>query len=320
MAGVCIVIKSNFRPVRAYMAGVTLLAEVALMIVVLEVTGYTRDLKFVGERIVAVAAIASLIGVLAIQRKVRIAAVIEAGVGPISRIVAVVTFFSAAPVVGVIFSMASETGCRCILKSLDLVTIQAGSLLVLPEQRIVGGVMIKLDNLPVRWRMAIGTCCAHSIVMNVVLLVARITVTGCIAKFFFCDMAIGTGNFVVLAQQVEVGKSVVEGVFFQFYDVGIASFMICMAVCAGVFAGSIKQAVETDSTFDIEGDIFMAIKAQGTLIAALKGRMAGRAFRFDFSMTLNHFSRHDQRLDAGGVAGLCIEESESHDKSSEGNP
>lgn len=60
--------------------------------------------------------------------------------------------------------------------------------------------MIKLDILPVRWRMAIGACFAHSIVMNVVLLVAGITVIGCIAKLFCCDMAIGTGNFVVLAQ------------------------------------------------------------------------------------------------------------------------
>jgi hypothetical protein len=115
------------------MAGIALLAEVALMVVVFEVTGYTSDLQFVGERIVAVAAIASLIGVLAIQREVRIAAVIEAGVSPIRRIVAVVTFLSTASVVRVIFRMASVTGSRCILKCLVLVTIQTGSLLVLPE-------------------------------------------------------------------------------------------------------------------------------------------------------------------------------------------
>jgi hypothetical protein len=168
--------------------------------------------------------------------------------------------------------------------------------------------------------MAIDAFLAHSIIMNVVLLVAGITVTGRIAKFFFCDMAIGTGDYAVLAQQVEVGNSGVERVFFQFHDVGIASFKISMAVRAGVFAGSIKQAVESDGTFDIKGNIFMAIKAQGTLIATLKSRMAGGAFRLEFSMTLNHFSRHDQCLDAGGAAGLCIEESESHDKSSEGNP
>lgn len=133
MTGVCIVIKSYFRPILAYMAGIALFAKVSLVIVVFKMTGYTSDLQFIGERIVTMAAITSLIGVLSIQWKVRIAAVIEAGVSPIRRIVAVVTLFSAAPVVRVIFRMASVTGGRCILKSLVFVAIQAANLLMLPE-------------------------------------------------------------------------------------------------------------------------------------------------------------------------------------------
>jgi hypothetical protein len=42
----------------------------------------------------------------------------------------VVTLLAAAPVMGVILSMASITGRRRILKRLDLMTIQAGDFLV----------------------------------------------------------------------------------------------------------------------------------------------------------------------------------------------
>lgn len=60
--------------------------------------------------------------------------------------------------------------------------------------------MIKFDLQPVCWRVAIDTDCAHGIVVNVVFLVTGITVSRCIAKFFFRDMAVGTDNLSMLAQ------------------------------------------------------------------------------------------------------------------------
>lgn len=81
--------------------------------------------------------------------------------------------------------------------------------------------------------------------------------------------------------------------------------MVGMTIGAGMFAGLIEQAVEAGSLFDIEGDLCMAIEAKGTLIATVESGVAGGALRFDLRMTLDHFSRHDECLNAGGVAWVC---------------
>jgi hypothetical protein len=165
--------------------------------------------------------------------------------------------------------------------------------------------MIKFDLQPVCWRVAIGADRAHGVVVNVVLLVTGITVCRRIANPLFCNMAVGTDDFSVLSQQLEISKCMVERFLIQLDDVGVPSFMIGMAIGAGVFPGVFEQTMEADSSLDIDGDLFMAVEAQGALIATVESLVAGGTLRFEFRMALDHLPWHDERFNAGSIAGLA---------------
>lgn len=127
MAGVGIVIERHPGPILAYVTGRALFAEITVVIVVFKVTGNAGGIEFVGERVFAVAAITGFLGMLPIQRKLRITAMIKTCIGPVSRFMAVVTFLAAASVMRVILGMTSITGRVRISEGLIFVTIQAGN-------------------------------------------------------------------------------------------------------------------------------------------------------------------------------------------------
>jgi hypothetical protein len=118
-------------------------------------------------------------------------------------------------------------------------------------------------------------------------------------------MAVGTDDLSVLSQQLEISKCMVERFLIQLDDVGVPSFMIGMAIGAGVFPGVFEQTMEADSLLDIDGDLFMAVEAQGALIATVESLVAGGTLRFEFRMALDHFPWHDERFNAGSIAGLA---------------
>jgi hypothetical protein len=67
---------------------------------------------------------------------------------------------------------------------------------------------------------------------------------------------------------------------------------------AGVARVSV-QAVKTGSRVYIDGDVLVAIKAQGTLFGALELGVAGIAVLFVFRMTFYDLTGHNQRFYLG---------------------
>lgn len=98
--------------------------EVAVVRVVLLVTGNAGSLESVRKRIVAVAAGAVEIGMATRQSEQRVAIVIEGGVRPINCVVATVALVTTAPVMRIIFLVATHAGGRRILECRVGVTIE----------------------------------------------------------------------------------------------------------------------------------------------------------------------------------------------------
>lgn len=100
--------------------------------------------------------------------------------------------------------------------------------------------MVEFDVGPRHSGVAIGTLGAHRVAMDIVCLVAGITVRGGIAMLATGFVAFTALRFPVLAEQRKVGEFMVEGVFVELHDIGIPAFMIGMTgrtagiACVGI--------------------------------------------------------------------------------------
>lgn len=200
VAGVFLMIEMHIGPAAAGVTGLAALSEMTLVIVVFPVAGDARHVEFVGERVVAVAAIAILLRMLAIQWEIRIAIVIEARIVPAPRVVAVAALVAAAAIVRIVFRMAVVAFSRRILKRIVGMAVQALGLLVLADQRIIGGVVIELDIVPFHRGVAVAAGRPQRLAVRVMFFVAGIAVAGRIAMFLVLRVARGTLALGMLAE------------------------------------------------------------------------------------------------------------------------
>lgn len=309
-------IEANVGPAAAVVAGFASFAEVAFVVVVLQVAGDTCHIKFIGERVLAVAAIAVLFGMLAVQHEIRIAIVIEARVVPAFRAVTVAAIVAATALVCIVLGMAVVALGRRVLEGIVLMAVQASGLQVFANQRITGRIMIEFDVLPLHRRMTIATHFAKRSAMRIVFFVTRVAIAGRVAVLFVFGVARGAIVFGVFAEQRKVREIVIEGILVEVYDVGIATLVIGMALHTGHVPGSPDPSVEACRFFDVCSDVLVAVKAQRALFASLEFLMAQGALAFILRMTLDHFPRHDQGFDLG-MSRVVSEYRQSHNYSSE---
>ena len=121
-----IVIESCRVPRFTAVARTTVVAAMPFVIIVFEVTTDTSHIHDIVERVFAVTVGAGQGRVLKLERKVRVAAVIEAGVVPGTGVVAILTLFTAASLVRIILGVTAVTSGRRILMCLISVTVSAG--------------------------------------------------------------------------------------------------------------------------------------------------------------------------------------------------
>ena len=108
---------------------------------------------------------------------------VETGVLPTGRIVAIAAFVTAAASVGVVFGVTTEAGGRRVREPVVCMTVETGRLLVLSDQRKPGRVMIELDIFPVRRGVTITANRAHRFAVRIVVPMTGIAVRGCVTVF-----------------------------------------------------------------------------------------------------------------------------------------
>jgi hypothetical protein len=74
----------------------------------------------------------------------------------------------------------------------------------------------------------------------------------------------------MFSKQLKIGEDVIERVFIQPGNVGVAARMIYMAGRAFISSGGIQASVKTRPVADIAFDILMTIKAKRPLLRSAK--------------------------------------------------
>jgi hypothetical protein len=292
-------IEMDVSPTAAGVAGLTGFAEVAFVIVVLQVAGNTGRIEFIGERVLAVAAGTFLFGMLAVQQEIRVAVVIETGVVPAFRAVTVSALVAAAPFMRVVLGMTVVALGRRVLERVVLMAIEAGGLQVFADQRISGRIMIEFDVLPFHRRVTIATRRAQRPAVRIVFFVTRVAIVRRVAVLLVSGVARGAFTFGVFAEQWKVREFVVEVSFVELHDIGVAALVIGMTPRTGGLPCSPRPSVEAGGFLDVLGDVLVAVKAQRALFAPLELLVAQATLALVLRVALDQFTRHDQGFDLG---------------------
>lgn len=120
-----VVIEQRLGPCHAVVAVTAFRSVVPFMLVVFKVTTDAGHIHFVAKRIVAVTVITSELCMMAFKRKVGISRVVEAGVGPRCRVVAILALVPAAPIMMIIFRMAVVARIWCACEFFNAVAVFA---------------------------------------------------------------------------------------------------------------------------------------------------------------------------------------------------
>lgn len=134
MTRVLAVIEVNDVEGLARVAARTVCSVMAIVIVVLEMAAHTARLESVCKRFIAMALVTDELGVLAEKFEVGVARVVEAGVVPALRRMAVLALVAASTVVLVILGVTAEARGLRVLEGRVRVAVSARRLLVLAEQ------------------------------------------------------------------------------------------------------------------------------------------------------------------------------------------
>lgn len=120
-------------------------------------------------------------------------------------------------------------------------------------------------------------------------------------------MAVLAGHFNVATQQRKISEVMFECVFIELHDVGVSTFVICMAIYTFVVRCIVEQPVKSAAGLDIGRNVLVAVEAQRALVRTFERFVTGRAFRLPLGMALYDFTGHDQRLDGRGIDGVSFE-------------
>jgi hypothetical protein len=243
-----------------------------------------------------VAVIASCLGVLALERKFGVPGVIEAGIVPVSGVVALLAFLAASTLVRVILGVTAVAGRRRVLVSRVFMAIETRSLFMLAEQWIVGRIMIVGCFFPLGGLVTLATVRAERLLVGIVLAVTVVAKPGCLPIQGIRLMTVLAFGLGVGIDQFKICEAVVECRFIQADDVGVTADMI------GVAHGALHvfyvggQTVKTLLRPDISADIFVAVHAKLALSGFIEPLVARRTLGLEIRMIGNHFAGHDSHF------------------------
>ena len=296
-----IMIEQGFRPVRVVVAAATVVAVMAAMLVILQMTPHTSLVHFILKWIVRVTIAASQLCVSALKDKLGIPSMVKAGVMPVGGVMAGVTFLSTSTVVCIVIAMTTEACGRRILISRVFVTVKTCGFLVLTEQWVVGHVVVKRRVVPFRRLVTISAVRAKRFFVYIVIVVAIVAGARRVSMQGIGRMAVRACRLQVCTKQLKVRELMIKRCFSQLHDVRISAFVVCVATGTLVRAGVVKQTVIPGHGLYVGRNVFMAIKTEDPLPGAVECFVAIRTFGFKLGMTFDNLARHDESLDLGAT-------------------
>ena len=135
------------------------------------------------ETVGFVTAVARGFLVLTVEREVGLFVMVEDDFIPAFTVMAAVTFLTEFTTVYVLNLMTADTGLRCVLVLLIQVAGITAYFLVAELQWEIGLVMIKFGFLPASRIVTIATLFSLFAIMDIDLLMAAVTISGCFAVF-----------------------------------------------------------------------------------------------------------------------------------------
>jgi len=216
-----------------------------------------------------VTAIAACRRVCTAQREMRIARVIERRFLPAAFVVTLLTFIAVSAAMHIVQGVARHASLRRIFVALAGMTRTAAGLLMTALQRELRFIVIEARLLP-RARIVAGfALLPERTAMAIIGAVAAVTRAVRRTVFFTFLVAARTGKVGVFAFEFEIGGRVIEGIAIETDDIGIATFMVGVALLARQRGLMIEFAVKTALLRDIGRDHIVALHAQ--LILCLLG-------------------------------------------------
>jgi hypothetical protein len=256
-----VMIEKRLGPGIARMAGVTLVAAVAVVLVILEMAGRACHIHLVLKWILGMAVAACQLGMFEEQLEIGVTGVIETRVAPVGRVMAIFTLLAGAALVNVVIAVTGEAGRRRVLMRLVFVAVPAFHLTMLADQREVRRVVIERRVDPVIRVVTVAARGAEIALVNVVVAVAIGTFTGRITTPGAGFVAVGAGRVEMFAEQLELGECMVKCGFVETENVGVTTLVIGMAVCAGAVSNLGRSAVKSSACTDATRDILVAVEA-----------------------------------------------------------
>jgi len=178
-----LVVKPGIFPEIVAMTGAAIVAEVTVVTVVFAVATHTRDVEFIRKRVFAVTVVTDEFAVPAVECELSVAGVIETGIGPTDRRMAVITFLAAATFMDVVFGVAAVAGSCSVQKCLVFVAAATLDVDMIADQWIVRRVMVEFHVRPSGWRMTIAAFGTECFFVDVVRLMAVIALRLCLPVF-----------------------------------------------------------------------------------------------------------------------------------------
>jgi hypothetical protein len=192
-------IEQGFRPVRVVMAGTADVAVMPAMFVIFHVTEHAGHVHFILPRIFRVAVNADQFRVRALEYKIGIASMIEAGVVPVCGVVTGLALLTAATVMRVILGVTSVACGRRILIGFVLVAVETSGFLMLSDERIVGRVVIEGCVFPLSGLVTVAALRAECFFVHIVVAVTIIAGARRIPMQNIRDMTIPARRILVRA-------------------------------------------------------------------------------------------------------------------------
>lgn len=275
-------------------------AQLAIVPIVLAVTGNACGSKFIPVEITRVAGIAFDLRVRLSQGKLRRLVVIEKDRFPLVLVVTAVALGPISSVVDILNLVAIDARSADPLVTFAAVACRAGDDTVCTLKRKLGLIVIEhLHAMPRRFAVTVVARLSETPFMRIVRLVTIEAASGRVSKLYRWCVTAGALHGLVCVPELKIRKRVVERLAVELDDIGISPLMISVAMGAFLLRGIQLTPVKSSTLLAIRGGFFVACQTEACLRLAGKRLVTVAAVLFKLCMSADHRAGDDKLFEQG---------------------